>query len=244
MLLSLRRSSLSVPSGVFRWEPDATPFEYGLMTLNSDRENHEKLLQFIRASLQTFIDIERENADYRRTIRVLQNRESANREQRRLVTWVAHSDAGFVEGMQQIAPRVQLDLQMIVYTGGEVLDNLSQREPDLILLGDTFPDIPAEFVMDSVRSQARRCAVLSVAGWSSGGQRLGVLSGPYEEATIERPLDTARDLVALLEEARLRFENLEMSSDFARSFRERHNDWLRGFKNATETLETMIERRS
>jgi|SRR5690554_347157 len=211
------------------------------MALNSDRENYQKLLQFIRGSLQTFIDIERENADYRRTVRVLQNRESGTREQRRLVTWIAHSDAGFVEGMQQIAPRVQLDLQVIVYTGGEVLDNLSQSEPDLILLGDNFPDIPTEFVLDSVRSRARRCAVLSVTGWSEG-DREGVLSGPYDEATISRPLESARDLVTLLEEARLRFENLEMSSDFARSFRERHNAWLRGFKEATETLESLIEK--
>ena len=211
------------------------------MASNSDRENIERLLGFLQESLQTFIDIERENADYRRTIRVLQNRESETREQRRLVTWIAHSDASFVEGMKQIAPRLQLDLQAIVYTGGEVLDNLSQREPDLIVLGDNFPDIPGEFVVDSVRSQARRCAVLTVRGWSEEN-RSGILSGPYDEATIERELGTARDLVVLLEEARLRFENLEMSSDFARSFRERHERWLRGYKDASETLEALKAR--
>lgn len=219
-----------------------TSFVRRSMTLHSDRETYEKLLAFVQNSLQTFVDIERENADYRRTIRVLQNRESETREQRRLVTWIAHQDQGFVDGMQQIAPRVQLDLQAIVYTGGEVLDNLSQREPDLIIIGDNFPDIPAEFVLDSVRSQARRCAILSVHGWTDG-ERSGELFGPYEEATIQRSLETARDLVALLDEARLRFENLEMSSEFARSFRERHNNWLRAYKEATDALDALLARR-
>lgn len=211
------------------------------MSSNADRDAYEKLLSFVQSSLQTFVDIERENADYRRTIRVLQNREAEVREQRRLVTWIAHMDEGFVDGIQHLAPRIQLDLQVIVHTGGEVLDHLSKREPDLILVGDNFPDIPSEFIVDSIRSQARRCAVLLVSGWPDG-QREGVLTGPYDEATIKRPLETARDLVALLEEARARFEGLEMSSDFARSFRERHTTWLRGYKEATDMLQSIVER--
>lgn len=210
--------------------------------MSSERENYEQLLAFVQGSLQTFIDLERENADYRHTIRVLQNQESGERSQRRLVTWIAHGEEGFIEGMRQIAERVRIDLQVVVYTGGEVLDHLSRSEPDLLIIGDTFPDIPAEFVLDSVRSQAQRCAILRIDGWSSS-ERSAELSGPYDEAVISRPLETARDLMALLDEARTRFEELEKSANFAQSFRERHNRWLREYKGATEVLETLIQRK-
>lgn len=209
--------------------------------MSSEREKYEKLRAFIQGSLQTFIDIERENADYRHTIRVLQNQESAERSHRRLVTWIAHGDEGFIEGMRQIAERVHIELKIVVYTGGEVLDYLSRSEPDLIILGDSFPDIPTELVLDSIRSQAERCAVLRIDGWSTA-ERSAMLTGPYDEATIERRLETAKDLVALLDEARLRFEGLEQSSNFARSFRERHSNWLRGYKEATELLEALLQR--
>lgn len=209
--------------------------------MSSTRENYEKLRAFIEGSLQTFIDIERENADYRHTIRVLQNQEAATRSERRLVTWIAHGDEGFIEGMRQIADRVHIDLQVVVYTGGEVLDYLSRSEPDLLIIGDNFPDIPAEFVLDSVRSQAQRCAILRIDGWSTS-ERAAQLSGPYDEATIARDLSTARDLVALLDEARLRFEGLEKSSNFARSFRERHSNWLRGYKEVTDIIDDLLDR--
>lgn len=228
-----RSCSLSLLSASF--------FDERNNTLSSERENYQKILDFIQGSLQTFVDIERENADYRQTIRVLQNQESAERSQRRLVTWIAHGDEGFIEGMRQIADRVHIDLQVVVYTGGEVIDYLSRSEPDLLIIGDNFPDIPAEFVLDSVRSQAQRCAVLRIDGWSTT-ERSGQLSGPYDEATIERDLETARDLVALLDEARLRFEGLEQSSNFARSFRERHSKWLRGYKEATDLLNDLMKR--
>lgn len=212
-----------------------------MITLSAERDNYEELLAFVQGSLQTFIDIERENSDFRHTIRVLQNQESADRSKRRLVTWIAHSEEGFIEGMRQIAERVHIDLQVVVYTGGEVLDNLSRSEPDLLIIGDVFPDIPAEFVLDSVRSQAQRCAILRIDGWSTN-ERSAELSGPYDEATISRKLETARDIMALLDEARLRFKGLERSSNFARSFRERHSNWLRGYKNATELLEALINK--
>lgn len=232
MTVTARSQHLAAaPSFVFRHEET---------TLSSTRENYEKLRAFIEGSLQTFIDIERENADYRHTIRVLQNQEAATRSQRRLVTWIAHGDEGFIEGMRQIAERVHIDLQVVVYTGGEVLDYLSRSEPDLLIIGDNFPDIPAEFVLDSVRSQAQRCAILRIDGWSSN-ERAAQLSGPYDEATIGRDLSTARDLVALLDEARLRFEGLEKSSNFARSFRERHSNWLRGYKEATDIIDDILD---
>lgn len=211
------------------------------MSLN--RENYEQLLSFARTSLQTFIDIERENADYRRTIRALQNRDSDERSSRRLVTWLAHDNESFVEGMRQIEERIHIDLQIIVFTGGEVLDHLSRSEPDLLILGDDFPDIPAEFVLDSVRSQADRCAIVRIEGWNQG-DRLGTLSGPYDEPSISRPLETANDLLVLFNEARARFELLEMSSDFARSFRERHQSWMQEYKNVATILEAILEKQS
>lgn len=212
------------------------------MSSISDQATLQKLMTFIQGSLNTIVEIERENANYRRMIRVLQGREPEQREKRRLITWIAHSDPGFIEGMQQIAPSLLLDLQSIIQTGGEVMDNLSKREPDLVILGDEFDDIPADFVYDTVRSQSPRCAVLRVWGWPVG-QRLGVLEGPHEEARIERPMESGHDLVALIDEVRQRFEDMELRAEFGRAFRDRHLNFLRSYKEVSALLEGLSSRR-
>lgn len=196
----------------------------------------EKLASFVQGSLNTFVEIERENANYRRTIRVLQGKEPEQRDKRRLVTWIAHRDVGFIDGMRQIAANLLLDLQYIVQTGGEVMDHLSQKEPDLVILGDEFDDIPAEFVLDTIRSHSPRCAILHVSGWPEGDRR-GVLIGPYDDANLERTMNSGHDLVALLDEARQRFDDLEMRSEFGRTFRDRHTQWLRVYKEVTDLLQ-------
>ena len=212
------------------------------MPTNQDPAAFEKLQAFLKASLNAFIEIERENANYRHTIRVLQGKAPKSQEKRRLVTWIAHTDAGFIEGMQQIAPQLLLDIQSVVQTGGEVMDSLSRREPDLVLLGDDFDDIPSDFVFDTIRSQAPRCAFLRVYGWPVG-DRHGLLDGPYEEAQIDRTLESGHDLVALLDEARQRFDDLELRQEFGRAFRDRHDNWLRSYKAINDLVESLAGRR-
>lgn len=212
------------------------------MSSNPDQASIQKLLTFLQGSLNTFVELERENANYRQTIRVLQGRDPEQRDKRRLITWIAHRDQGFVDGMMQIAPSLLLDLQSVIQTGGEVMDNLSKREPDLVILGDEFDDIPTDFVYDTVRSQAPRCAVLRVWGWPHG-TRQGTLEGPHEEPLIERPLDSGHDLVAMLDEVRQRFDDLDLRAEFGRAFRDRHTNFLRSYKEISTLLESMANRR-
>lgn len=212
------------------------------MSGHNGRDELERAIEFLDASFRVFVDIERENADFRRAIKEIKNPGSYRAAKRRLSTWVAHEDESFVSGMVKLAEHLELDLAYAAQHGGELLDKLSQSEPDIIVLGDAFPDIPVEMVFSTVRSQAQRCCVVRINSWGNPDHRTGTLEGPYDEAEIERTLPTARELAMLLKEAERRHEDLEASKEFARSFRERHSSWVRSYKEIREQLNELRRR--
>ena len=203
-----------------------------------NRATIDSLLNFLSDTLNLYIELERENAEYQRTIARLQNPSMAAGGDRRMNLWVAHEDPGFLGGMQKLAPRLNLLPVVVVQTGGEIMDRLSSAKPDILVLGDSLPDLPVEFLIDSLESEVRRAVLVQVLNWGEQTERSTRIVGPYGEPSVDAPMQNANDLVVALTEARRRVEHVELTRDFARHFKERHADFIARYNE----VRAMVER--
>lgn len=192
------------------------------------------VLTFARGALQTFLDIEKQAAEQERLLRD----KDPNAAPRTLHAWILHHDADFVRGMLALGQRAAIEFKPPLTSGGEILDKLSVSAPDLILLGDSLPDIPTPLVIETIKSQHPDVDMLVVEGWGTSSRSAMLVSGSHSEE-IRRNLGRADDLLALVETARERSQDASFGRDFAEKFRARHREFLRRYAEVMKRLEAV-----
>jgi DNA-binding response OmpR family regulator len=220
-LSSLRRNKTSDPPTVQRETDDIGGVD------------RPQVVAFARKALQTVLDLQQQSAEMQRKVSASDPRIS-ERLQRPLTTWIVHADRGFVDPMVTLAPRIELDVTAVLATGGEVLDRLGTVRPQLLLLGDSLPDIPAEMVLETVASQAADVHILLVEGWETGN-RVGTLRSGAGDAPVQRTLRSVDDLLGLIRIAAERAREAVFGREVAEEFRTRHGDFLRRYAELMAT---------
>lgn len=185
--------------------------------------------QFARLALQTFVDLERTTSDLSRKLMASADPASAARYNRPVVTWYVHSNPSFLKGMTDLAARMQLDVTASLSTGGEVLDRLGSAAPQILMIGDSLPDIPYQFVVETTRGQAPDVNIIVVEGWETGSRVAHLTSGAQPDP-ISRSLRSVDDLIALVTTARERSREAMFGREIAEDFRRKHADFLRMYQ--------------
>ncbi len=194
-----------------------------------------RLTEFLDATLATFLALEKENHSLTVQVQELENPEQAARRHRKLDVWVAHPDEAFCTGMLSLAARLRLDIRPPLATGGGVLDRLSTAQPDILVLADMLADIPGMIVLETVSAEYRNVACVMVSNWGTPSME-GELVGPDGSERISRHLSTVEDLVALIEDAKLRCFDADLGREFAKKFKDRHSQFLTDFSELKQAL--------
>jgi DNA-binding response OmpR family regulator len=189
------------------------------------------ILSFAKGALQTFMDVEQRTADLEKAAAAASDDGSP----RRMVAWIMHPDDDFVRGMMSLAPRANLDFLPPLTSGGEVLDKLGTTPPDLLVLGESLPDIPTPLVIETVKNQYPAVELLIIEGWGTSSRAAALVSGSYP-AEERRALGRADDLLALIDVARERSADASFGRDFAERFRDRHKEFLRRYAELMKRL--------
>lgn len=206
----------------------------GNPTLREDLR--EELSTFLELSLQTFMQLERQNVELRQRVAVVDDPASAARMNRIFHAWITHSDPRFSQGVLALEDRIGIKFDKQMTTGGEVLDRISAEKPDLVLLGDSLPDIPAELITESIRSEHPSVAIVMVRRWGAPDMYAELL-GQKEGDSLVRPLRNADDLVAVLESAKARCAAADLGREFFRKFSESHGKFLDHYRTFRRLLE-------
>lgn len=183
---------------------------------------------FAENAVAVFADLEREYIDLARRNRQLE-RALGTEPDVRILGWVAHPDPDFARGVTSLAERLRIDFAPAMQTGGEVLDHLSGGAPNVLVLSDALPDIPSEFLAQSVLSTQPRIHVVQINGWGTP-ERHGVLFGGDISEPITRPLGNVNDLIALLAEAVARSVDDVLTAMTAQAIRARYEDFVRRYR--------------
>ncbi|TVR03118.1 MAG: hypothetical protein EA398_06285 [Deltaproteobacteria bacterium] len=194
------------------------------------------LFAFMERAFETFMALETRNLDLRRELLQLQDPERASRLNRPLRVWVCHPDGQFAEGMSRLAPRLRLDISSVLTTGGEVLDRLAADQPDLLLIADQLPDIPAELVVQSIQGASAATSISLVRGWGTEDRSIELLSHDEGQSMAMR-LESVNELISVIETVKLNTLAADMGRDFARAFRETHQAFLKDYGRLRQWLE-------
>ena len=208
------------------WQRRAKAAEHALEELRSTTSASplpHHYVEFGEYALQQFLEIERRSMDLERKVASLTRATDAS--QLRVDAWIAHDDADFARGVLGLGNGLLIDFAAPFSTGGEVLDKISANPPAILVLGDQLPDIPGEFVVETVKSAHPSVHVVLVSGWGTPAKRVALVSGTGQP--MERPMDTAEGLVAVLREARERCVDTSVGREFAAEFKRRHEGFLR-----------------
>jgi DNA-binding response OmpR family regulator len=187
---------------------------------------------FAEQGMQVFADLEREYLELARRVRTLERAQGTEAEVR-ILGWVAHPDLDFARGVTSLAERLRIDFAQPLQTGGEVLDHLSAGAPNVLVLADSLPDIPSEFLAQSVLSTQPRIHIVQINGWGTP-ERTAVLFGGDIGTPIERTLGNVNDLIALLEEAVMRSVDDVLTRMTAQSIHSRYEDFVRRYRELRE----------
>ncbi len=185
----------------------------------------ERVQQFTRAALASYMQLERENLDHVRRTMAEDDPRVAEIMSAPVHTWLVHHDPEFVRGLMGMAPRLELDFKPPLTTGGEVLDRLGRVEPQLLIIGDQLPDIPLPLVIETVTSRHPDVAIIEIDGWGTDRRVARLLSGQHGDL-VEREMGTVNDLIEVIGIARQQARHTAFHRDFADRFRERHADFL------------------
>ncbi|MFT6400359.1 MAG: DNA-binding NtrC family response regulator [Bradymonadia bacterium] len=220
------------------WERRARAAEHALGESRSGSGvSHTRLMEvaeFADFALERFLAIERQNMELERDLRRLENPESET-ERASLVTWVAHSDTEFANGVMSLGPRLGLDVRPPMHTGGEILDKVSSNPPNIIILDFSLPDIPTPLVVETVKSEYTDIQLVTVDGWGTATRTITVTGGSAQDVT--QGMETVDDLIKILEVAAARARDTVMGRDFAAEFKNRHDDFLRRYAQVRKAVE-------
>lgn len=220
------------------WERRARAAEHALSESRSGSGvSHSRLLQvaeFADFALERFLGLERQNMELELDLRRLENPDSAS-ERVNLITWVAHSDAEFANGVLSLGPRLGLDVRPPMHTGGEVLDKVSSNPPNIIILDFSLPDIPASLVVETIKSEYSDIQIVSVDGWGTAERTITVTGGSAPDVT--QSMETVDDLIKILEVAAERASDTVIGRDFAAEFKNRHDDFLRRYADVRKAVD-------
>lgn len=192
------------------------------------------VLAFARGALQTFLDIEKQAAEQERVAR----NKDPNLAPRTMHAWLVHNDADFVRGMLALGQRASIEFKPPLTSGGEILDKVSVSPPDVIVLGDSLPDIPTPLLIETIKNQYPDVDLLVIEGWGTASRSAFLVSGTHSEE-VRRSLGRADDLVAMLEMARERSKDAAFGREFAEKFRTRHREFLRRYAEIMKRLEAV-----
>jgi DNA-binding response OmpR family regulator len=190
---------------------------------------------FLDATLQTFTALEKEHMDVLRRALPSEDPTTAARLEDPTHTFIAHHDPDFVRGIVKRGDQLRLAFRSPLTTGGEVLDKLGHTPGEILIMSDQLPDIPAEMVLETVRSQHRDLGVVYIEQWGTPQQSVTLSSGAYPEGTT-RLMRNVSDLVSILELARERSQEAIFHREFASRFRTRHEPFLRRLQELRQRL--------
>ena len=199
-------------------------------------EERRELRDFLESALQTFVRIERQNVELQQRVAMMEDPLQASKSNRLLTAWIAHPDPRFSSGMLGLQDRLQMRFEAQMSTGGEILDRLGQESPDVLVIGDMLPDIPAELVTESARSNRATMAIVVVKRWGEPDMSAELL-GQRDGDSLVRPLRSAEDLVAVLEAARARCAASDLGREFFKRFSDTHSQFLEGYRSVRQLLE-------
>lgn len=186
-----------------------------------------QVVAFARQAIQAFVELQQQTVDLRRQVMEHDPR-MAERLNRPVTAWIAHADDNFVRPMVNVAPRFDLEVTAVLTTGGEILDRLSAVRPQVLLIGDSLPDIPSEMIVETIMSQAPEVNVIVIEGWETGN-RSGVLRSGAEPTPVHRRLAVLDDLAHLVRRAADRARNALITREVTEEFRSRNADFVRAY---------------
>lgn len=220
------------------WERRARTAEQALGDSRSGSDvTHTPLVEvadFADFALERFLSLERRNMELERDLRRLEDPTSMT-ERAHLVTWVAHSDAEFANGVLSLGPKLGLDVRPPMHTGGEVLDKVYSNPPNIIILDFSLPDIPTSLVVETVRSEYSEIQMVTVDGWGTATRTITVTGGSAPDVT--QGMETVDDLIMILEVAAERANDTVIGRDFAGEFKNRHDDFLRRYAEVRKAVD-------
>lgn len=208
------------------WQKRAKAAEHALEELRAsqgDQTLPHHYVEFGEYALQKFLELERRSMELERQIASL-TRQTDERAVR-VDAWVAHGDAEFARGVAALGQQLQIDFAPPLSTGGEVLDKLGTQAPAIVVLGDQLPDIPGEFVVETIKSEHPNLHVVVVNGWGTPERSVSLVGGSGQP--VERPMENVDALASMLREARERCVDTSVGREFAQEFKRRHEDFLR-----------------
>lgn len=193
----------------------------------------ELMQGFADFALETFVSLERRNLEVERRLRQFEN-PGATEERPVLSAWVAHSDADFAAGVVTLGPKLRLEIAHPMSTGGEVLDKITDRPPQLLILDASLPDIPGELLVQTVRAEWPELEMVVIEGWGTEAREVLVVAGAAPE--VRRPMKTVQDLIEMMELAADRATDAKMGRDFAEAFKGQHEEFIRRFAEVKKSL--------
>ena len=211
----------------------APPPEAEEVTLSAISE--QRLTEFLDTTLQTFLELEKNNHELRIQVQELKDPSKAQRRKRQLSVWVAHPDETFCKGVASLADPLNVLIHPPLAMGGSLLDRLSSKQPDIVILADMLADIPGPFVLNTITSDYPNLVCVMISNWNTNNME-GELTGPKVAEKVTRKLKSVDDLVALLKEAKMRCYDIDMGMEFAREFKERHSTFIENYTEIKRAL--------
>lgn len=210
------------------WQRRAKAAEHRLDEMKgtmSDAVLPKHYVEFGEYALQEFLDLERRALELERELHKAKGGDKGPT--RKIAGWIAHPDSGFANGVVSLGPQLNIEFAPPLPTGGEVLDKLSSDAPEVIVLGDQLPDIPGEFVVDTIASSHPNVQIVLVSGWKTSEQRVSLVGGT-DKSLVYR-METVTELITMLKEAVSRCQDASLGREFASQFKRRHDEFLRRY---------------
>ena len=210
------------------WQKRAKAAEHQLSEIQRDLSDTvlpKHYLDFGEYALREFLDLERRALGLERELHAAKGTGAGQRD--KLVGWIAHPENRFANGVVSLGPQLNIDFVAQLPTGGEALDKLGAGAPDIIVLGDHLPDIPGDFVVNTVTTSHPNVQIVLVSGWKTDAQEVALFSGNAEP--LRYRMDSVSDLISMLEEARSRQQDASLGHAFASAFKRRHEEFLRRY---------------
>ena len=195
------------------------------------------LLDFNEECLKLFLSLERQNIYLEEQAAAAEGR-SVAAEVGHLELLVVHQDDDILDTISRQAAGIPLKCEQ-VYTGGEVLDLVSHRRFNVLIMSTMLPDMDGDMLAHSLKSQYPNFEIIVIEGWGGSSASAQILSSSGDNSAVY-PLRTGRDLATLLDEIQSRRLHRAEEKRFATMFKDRHEGFIKRYAEMKVRIERNI----